>query len=404
MKILSLSCVYPNPAEPLLGVFVRARLRRVAESAEVKVMAPVPVFDYWSARNGKGMFYARVPARMEDGPIEVLYPRWIHLPFGAALHAILLCAEILIPVRRLHSRFAFELIDAHFACPTGIAAGLLARAVGVPFLVTLRGNETLYAKRFLCRLLMRRELRRAARVICVSDRLRDFAISLGVESAKAITIPNGIDTERFRPHDRAQSRREMGLPQKGRIVLTAGGLIERKGHHRVIRALDELRREGLEAHLAIAGAAAREGHYEAEIRGLVAKLGMESTVTFLGAVKPERMPVAMSAADVFCLASTREGWPNVVHEAMACGTPVVATDVGGVPDMIPSAEYGVIIPIDDAVALRDALRQALTKSWDCEAIARLARARSWEKVGLEVVEQMQAVLAGETPGQGSDRG
>jgi glycosyltransferase involved in cell wall biosynthesis len=392
MKILGLSCVYPNPAEPLLGGFVRARLERVADSAEVKVVAPVPVFDYWSALHGKGLFYAAVPARIEDGPIEVLHPRWVHPPFGSALLANLLYAEIVRPVKRLRRRFPFELIDAHFAYPTGVAAGLLARAMGVPFLITLRGNETMYARRPGCRMLMRRELRRAARVICVSERLRDFALLLGVEPAKAVTIPNGIDKQRFHPRDRVQSRRACGLPENAPIVLSAGTLIERKGHHRVIRALHELRREGVEAHLAIAGAAGREGHYEAEIRRLVAELDMQSSVTFLGAVTPDRMPEVMSAADVLCLASTREGWPNVVHEAMGCGAPVVATDVGGVPDMIPSEAYGAIVPVDDAAALRDALWQALAKNWDREEIARMAGARSWERVGLEVTEQMRAVI------------
>jgi glycosyltransferase involved in cell wall biosynthesis len=101
----------------------------------------------------------------------------------------------------------------------------------------------------------------------------------------------------------------------------------------------------------------------------------------------------ISAADVMCLATTREGWPNVVHEALACGTPVVATDVGGIPDMIPSEDHGMVVPVNDAAALRDALRKALAKFWDHAAISARARARSWDRVAAEVLEQMRQVLA-----------
>ena len=159
-----------------------------------------------------------------------------------------------------------------------------------------------------------------------------------------------------------------------------------------MRALHELRAEGVRACLVIVGSAGPEGTYEEPLRKLAAELGLQDQVRFLGQVAPEALPELMSAADVLCLATTREGWPNVVHEALACGTPVVATDVGGIPDMIPSLEHGFVVPVNHAAALREALREALARSWDHAAISARARARSWDQVAAEVLAQMQQVL------------
>jgi teichuronic acid biosynthesis glycosyltransferase TuaC len=393
MKILTLSTTFPNPQYPGRGGFVRARLARLADRAEVKVVAPVQVVNYWQLRAGRRTSGPAVPAERMDGKLEVFHPRWMSIPLGGGLNGLALFAQVLGLAKTIRQRFPFELIDAHFAFPDGIAAWLLARSLGVPYLVTLRGNETLHAGHRFRRMLIRRALCKADRVISVAVSLRQFAISLGVDPAKAVTIPNGIDPGIFYPRDRAASRRKYGIADGQRIILSVGALIERKGHHRVMRALHELRAEQVRACLLIAGSAGPEGLYEEPLRKLVGELGLQDQVRFLGQVAPETLPELMSAADVLCLATTREGWPNVVHEALACGTPVVATDVGGIPDMIPSEEHGIVVPVNQPAALRDALRKALAKSWDHAAISARARARSWDQVAAEVFEQMHQVLA-----------
>ena len=194
-------------------------------------------------------------------------------------------------------------------------------------------------------------------MICVADNLRQVRHLPGRDPAKAVTIPNGVDPEMFYRRDRAASRHKHRIAGDERIVLSVGALIERKGHHRVMRALYELRMQNIDASLLIAGGPGPEGVYEEPLRHLVAELGMQDRVRFLGQVAPETLPELMSAADVLCLATTREGWPNVVHEALACGTPVVATDVGGIPDMIPSDGAWVCLPLNNAMALQDGLRR-----------------------------------------------
>lgn len=270
---------------------------------------------------------------------------------------------------------------------------MLSKTLGVPFLVTLRGNETMHAAYPLRGRFIRDAVRGAGRVVCVSESLRKFAVSLGAEPSRTRTVPNGIDTKIFYPRDREESRRKHAIPEGVKVILSAGALIERKGHHRIIEALKDLESEGVHAQLLIAGSAGREGRFEERIREVVSQLQMESKVRFLGQVAPAVLPELMSAADLLCLASSREGWPNVVHEAMGCGAPIVATDVGGVADVVPSESYGYVIPFNDRAALRNALRDALEKQWDRPKIIEWAAARSWEQVAAEAVEEMQKAVA-----------
>lgn len=392
LRVLSLSTVFPRPAEPAHGIFVARRLESLSRLAEVRVIAPVPVFEY-----GKG-FRERskpgeVPAARQMGAIPVLHPRWIYPPAGGVLNACWLAARLLPILHSLARAHPFDLIDAHFGYPDGIAASILAAAMGVPFTITLRGNETMHTQHAFLRGAMARAVCRASRVITVSEPLREFAISLGAAPERVRTIPNGVDAATFAPQNGAQAREKYGIAPDEKFVLCAGALIERKGHHFAIRALAEVLRRRSDVRLVIAGGAGREGFYESRLRDEVRALGLEGRVKFAGPVPPAELAGLMSAADVFCLASLREGWPNVVHEALACGCPVIASKVGGVPEMIPDGESGTIIPCRDQQALNAALQAALDRTWNRAAISEKARERSWEQVAAEVFTELEQVRA-----------
>jgi len=382
VRILSLSCVYPNPGEPGLGVFVRSRLQHLAALAELKIIAPVALLDYGSMPE-RFTAVRGVPRRRWDGDIEVFHPRWIYTPFWGSVPCLFL--RLLPVLLRIRKCFPFQVLDAHFGYPEGVVACLLTRIVQLPFTVTLRGSETMHAKYSSRRLLMRWSLRRAGRVIAVSERLRDFAISLGVDACRVTTIPNGIDGAMFSMRSKSECRKNFGIPQEARAVLSAGLLIERKGHHHVIRALRALRHQGVNAELWIVGSSGREDRFERSIRTIVSDLQLSGVVHFLGHVRQETLAELMSAVDILCLASNREGWPNVVHEALACGTPVVATNVGAIPALIQSEEYGLIVPVDDQIALLEALMTALRKTWNRELISAWGRSRTWVAVAAEVL-------------------
>jgi glycosyltransferase involved in cell wall biosynthesis len=384
MKVLSLSTVFPNPDERGLGPFVRARLTAIAEFAEVKVLAPLPVLDY---TNPKGHIHRRraFPATGVDGPIEVFFPRWIFPPLGTPLNILCLFLRLYPMVRRLRSRFRFNLIDAHFGYPEGVAAALLAQAFHVPYTITLRGSEAVFVRNRYRRLAMGWAFRRANGIITVSEELRRLAIAQGVAANKVVTIPNGIDQNVFYPRNRAQARGKYGIAPSRKTIVSAGEIIEAKGHQYVAQAVRELVTEGVDVELLIVGSTARGGpKYEATLRGFVANLDLGNRVRFIGWADPEEMAELLSAADVFCLASFTEGWPNVVHEAQACGTPIVATRVGAVPDMVPTMEYGLTVPVRDVPALVRALRTALATEWDHKQIALWGGSRSWSQVAQEV--------------------
>ena len=392
-KILSLSCVYPNPAQPGLGLFVQRRLHHLAELVPLEIVAPFSMVQYGSSKGNRlRLGKSRCPKSRKDGSAEVLHPRWAYPPYAGSVTAVWLFLALLLPLARIRKRFAFDILDTHFGHPEGVAGYFLSLAFGIPFTMTLRGNEPRHGAAGLGRWLMGLAVRRASRVFTVSERLRQFAIGLGADPGKVKTIPNGVDTSVFFPRDRVQSRIQHNLPLDRPLILSAGALVERKGHHRIVEVMGSLSVSGAAPHLLIAGGPGPEGQYEGKIRKLAVGLGLEHSVHFLGPVPAEVLAELMSAADVLCLSSTNEGWPNVVHEALACGTPVVATDVGAVPDMLAGGLYGHIIPVNDSGALRLALQSALEKDWDRAAVSVWGQARSWSQVAREVLNEFQQIV------------
>ena len=393
LKVLSLSLVYPNPAEPGLGPFVQARLQHVAACADLKVVAPVPVIDY-SGPNGKFGACRSVPSRRQDNGVDVLHPRWLYPPGGTPLNVLCLALRLAWTFTGLRRTFPFQIIDAHFGYPGGVAAALLAKWFGCAFIVTLRGSEIKFAAYRYRRLCMGWALRRAGAIIAVSSALRQLAIEAGADRARVVSIPNGVDGQIFRPRGKDACRAKFDVKAGTRVIVCAGELMEAKGHHLVIRALDSLVKEGVNAELFIAGGVARGGRpFDKELSGLVAGLQLERRVHRLGWLQPDDLADLMSAADVFCLASFSEGWPNVVQEALACGTPVVASNVGAVAQMISAGEHGFVVPARDQGALNDALKAALSHPWNRTAIAEWGQRRSWDQVALEVMDVMERVAA-----------
>lgn len=387
MKILTFTTVYPNPKEPGLGIFIRRRIQAMSKLAKVKVVAPVPIFNYQRrAFSLKGS----IPFTRDDDGVEVIAPRWFYPPGLNGLNPFFLYSGVRPAISRLRQTYQFDVIDAHFAHPDGVAATMLAEAFRCPFTITLRGNELEHSKHPSRRRRMSWALRRAAYVIAVANPLRELALELGVEPQRVSTIPNGVDTAIFHPRDRDAMRAKYAVPPSSRLIVSAGNLIELKGHQHTMQSVRSLSDAGTNVTLFVAG---RGSSYEPTLRALVSQLKLEQRVRFLGQVSPEALAELMCAADVFCLASSREGWPNVVHESLACGTPVVATRVGGAPEMIPSDDFGILVPPNDTTALTEALRSALSKEWNCEHIAAWGQSRSWDQVASEVMRVFERIVA-----------
>jgi glycosyltransferase involved in cell wall biosynthesis len=254
----------------------------------------------------------------------------------------------------------------------------LGRWLGLPVTVTLRGTEVPQSRNPALVPKLREVFRDADQVITVSDSLRQLAYSLGLPQARGQVVGNGVDAERFRPVSKSEARQRFALPKEAKVLITVGGLVERKGFHRVIACLPSLLEKHPDLHYLVVGGPCPEGDMTQALKDQVAKLGLTERVHFLGPISPDDLKWPLSAADIFVLSTRNEGWANVILEAMACGVPVVASDVGGNAEVVSSSELGAIVPFDDQAALTAALDQALLLGWHAHTIRAYAEENSWD--------------------------
>jgi teichuronic acid biosynthesis glycosyltransferase TuaC len=374
LRVLTFTSLYPNAAMPNFGVFVENRIRRVAETGEVdvRVVAPVPWFPSSRPMFGRYASWARVPRREIRHGLEVMHPRYPLVPkIGVLSHPLAMAVGAMTEIRRLRRRgFGFDLIDAHFYFPDGVAALLVGLALQRLVAITARGTDlSHYPQRHpLARRAIAWASGRAAASIVVSAALGKILIRLGAPPSRLHILPNGIDLDLFRPLDRREARRQLGVT--GTVLASVGALIELKGHHLAIEALTTLPN----CQLIIAG----DGPDRRHLGALAATLEVASRVRFLGEVPHGELASVYSAADVLVLASSREGWPNVLLEAMACGTPVVATAVGGVPEMLTTPAAGRLVYQRNGSSLSAAVAALLTDRPDRAAARRHAELFSWD--------------------------
>jgi len=382
VKVLSFSYCFPSSVAPSWGVFVLQRVRALARLVDLEVASPVSVFPLWSRLQG-----SLPPRREQQSGLTVHHPRFFYVPkllksrdgwfYGRGLRRWM---------RRYCDRRRPDLLDAHFVWPDGVGVADLARRMGIPYTITLRGKIYPCLESRSMREQCAEALRRAAAVISVSGPMADEAVALGVDPGKIYVIPNGVDTERFRPQDKAEARRRLDLPEDVKLLVLVGHLKPTKGHGELVRALAKLPED---VHAVLVGGQVERINYRDRLGALIDELGLAGRVRLDGPQPYERIPTYLAAADVGVLASHREGCPNVVLEALASGRPVVATDVGAVPDIL-GPDAGRIVPAKDPDAMAAALSEVLAQTWSPEDLSRSGCVKSWDTVAREV----QAVFAG----------
>jgi glycosyltransferase involved in cell wall biosynthesis len=341
---------------PQHGIFVENRLRHLVAGGEVAslVVAPVPWFPFQHKAFGRYASFARVPREEQRHGLTVLHPRYPLLPkAGMSSAPVLMYAALRKPCAEiLKARFSFDLIDAHYFYPDGVAAALLGRSLGKPVVITARGTDVNLIPAYrVPRRLVRWAAARAAGVAAVSEALRERLIELGVPAGRVQVLRNGVDLALFAPRDRAVARRELGLDAAGPIVLSVGSLLPVKAVDLVIRAVAALPK----AILVVVG----DGPDKPKLQRLAQDLSLGERVRFLVSMAQPRLATAYNAADVLVLASAREGCPNVVLEALACATPVVAAAVGGVPEIVREPAAGRLIEDRTPAAIAGALSAVL---------------------------------------------
>lgn len=378
VRSLLFSSLYPSSVRPGHGVFVETRLRELLSGGEVqtKVVAPVPWFYSSDPRHGVHGLMAATPRREVWHGVDVLHPRY-PLPPKVGMHIapLSLALGAVGAVRTLlREGFDFDLIDAHYFYPDGVAAALLAKWFDKPFVITARGSDlNLIGQYPLPRRMMLWAARRSQGCIGVSQALVDVLLSWGLPPTLMHKMRNGVDLTRFAPVEPGLARQRLRL-EGSPLLISVGHLVELKGHHLAIETLAAISPQHPAARLVIVG----DGEERGRLQALAERLGLGPRVVFAGAVPNTALSDWYSAADLLMLASSREGWANVLLEAMACGTPVVATRVGGNAEVLGDAEVGRLVRARDTASLAEAVLSLLARPPERAAVRRYAEQFSWQ--------------------------
>ena len=390
MKVLVFTSLYPNNVWPNHGVFVKERMTQFAmvNGCDVRVIAPVPYFPRLKINNKWG--YSQVSKREIIEGLPVYHPRYFMIPkVGMAIQGLFMFLFVVLRVREVQRDFNFDVIDAHYLYPDGFVAVLLGRVLRKPVVVSARGSDINLFKDFrIIRRILQFTLLKADRVIAVSHALKEAIIGLNIPREKISVIPNGVDSRKFYPLTKKEARMKLGLPDK-KIILSVGKLTPNKGFELLIKAIRILKEKyhRRDIYLCIVG----DGGMQDELKKIKSSNGLDADIYLVGGVPHQELVYWYNAADLFCLASGREGWPNVVLESLACGKPVVATAVGGIPEIITSDRVGLLSERKEE-DIADKIQCALKKNWSAEEIVNHAKKHTWDKTAISVLEVLQSTL------------
>ncbi|MEM7479276.1 MAG: glycosyltransferase [Planctomycetota bacterium] len=395
MRILVLSATFPASAEPGRGVFVKERAKALKNYADfdIRVVAPVP----WAPPIKRFSNWYRLSqyARSEilDG-LPVTRPRYFLPPkIGGYFHPSCMYRSVAKCVDRIRTEFEFDLIDAHFVFPSGVVAAKLGRRYGVPVAMTGRGEDML---RFPSNVIMRKSIEWALNnADCCIGVSREIATAMrnnGAAESKIQVVPNGIEFEKFNVLDKEECRERLNLPSEKKIILGVGDRLELKGFHLLVDAMPEVLKIHPNAHLIIVGGKGRFGRdYTSEIERRIAEHHLENQVSLAGPKPHKELVEWYNAADLFALMSSREGSPNVLIEALACGLPAIGTPVGGIPDELNVPLRGRVLSERSVSAASQAICDCLSKTWDRQAIHESMRGRNWCTTATRLAEMLQDV-------------
>ncbi|WNO54392.1 glycosyltransferase [Stakelama saccharophila] len=369
MRVLTLSTLFPDASRPNFGIFVERQTLGLAARADVgvAVVAPVGLPPFPLSRLPRHRALAGLPTKESRSGLNVWRPRFRTLPgTGGRFHAPALHRALVPLLDTLRERFPFDVIDAEFFFPDGPAAIALGRRYGVPVSIKARGADIHHwGHAPATTAQVAAAARRADGILAVSGAMADDIAALGPPRERIAVHRTGVDHQRFAAGDGAA---RIGRPAAP-LILSVGALIPRKGHHILVDALLRLPT----AHLWIAG----EGEDRRRLAARIAARGLQSRVRLLGAVPHADLPPLFAAADVMALASASEGLANAWVEALASGTPIVITDVGGARELLANGDAGRIAPRTPK-GFAAAIADLLARPPDAESVRAAAAPYSWQ--------------------------
>ncbi len=373
MRVLCVTRIFPNRVEPSFGPYNQKQLAALATLGwDVTVINPIPWFPFASALGSRtrASISSGVPAKDRIAGLPVLHPRFVHVPRVTTVHAPLYAASVYADARALKGRY--DVVLSPFAYPDGVASILLGQLLDVPVVVKLHGGDmNVAAKTPAVARWLRWAFGRVSRIVAVSYPLAEAAHGFGVPWSRLVVVEDGVDASVFRIRDRREAKLEAGLDPERRYIVYVGRLERRKGVYELMDAFGKIAEATSDVDLILVG----DGEDTAACKQWAEKLGRRVVLT--GTVGIDEVARYYAASDITTLPSYAEGTPNCVIEALACGRPVVATRVGGVPDMIHDDRMGELVEARDVEGLVAAFERSLSRTYDAAEIVRLTGRGTW---------------------------
>jgi teichuronic acid biosynthesis glycosyltransferase TuaC len=389
LRVLAITNLFPHEAKPWFAPFNKRQFGALGKLCELEVLGAIPYFPA-ATRFAPGSEAAQsknAPSVEVIAGLKVRHPRWLHVPKITQYTAGALFTASLLP-HVMQYRGKIDAILGGWAYPDGVAAILLAKMLGVPVVVKTFGSDINGLDGSMgARKQLEFFLPRAERVVAVSRQLKDKIINLGVLEERIDVVHDGVDAKVFYPRDRAAARRELQLTEDAPTVVYVGNVLQTKGLFDLIDSFQSVLHEIPDAQLVIVGSGAEMGACQER----AASLG--SSVIFAGRQPPDSIPQWMAAADIVTLPSWAEGTPNVVREASACGRRVVASNVGGIPDILDQQLLGELIPPREPKALAKALIRGISDDYDADAVAKIGASHSWDDSATDLLASLESAVA-----------
>jgi teichuronic acid biosynthesis glycosyltransferase TuaC len=397
MNVLSISTMFPSANDPIFGIFVKRRLTALSKIVNLTIASPRPYFPFITMSK---KYESRKNEPYEENitdKTKVYFPRFLSFPMILKpLDGFFLFLTVFIFILKIRAKgIKFDIFDAHIAYPDGFAAVMLGKIFKVPVTITLRGHDVNYLPRYPIR---KKQviyaLKKANKVFSVANALRLQAGELGIDINKITVASNGVEASIFAPMDQKQVRKELGLEENKTILLSIGYLVPRKGFDLLIDALRIIinKYSITNTKLVIVGGRGGEEYIKDKLISQIKRLDLDNDVLFVDAKKNEDLVKWYNCSDVFCLASSLEGWPNVILESLACSIPVVATNIWGIPEIIGNdTELGVLVD-RNVSCIADGIHTALKKSWNKKYIRDFALTKTWDDTAILIKREMEKVI------------
>ena len=395
MRILTYSSILPNALQPSQGIFTFQRLGALSRrpNNHVDFIAPIPSVPRWLPA-GPRSFYRDIPKSEIIEGFRIFHPRYSLIPkISMPWHGRLMYMGSHKTVEQLHRENPYDLLDAQYIYPDGYAGVLIAKKLGIPVVLSALGTDVnVFPKFKRVAPKIRWALQQADGILAVSNSLKAATASAGVAAGKICVIGNGVDTKRFHPLDRHEARRALNLEGPGPFVISVGTLDPNKGHQLLIAAVAELagRYPAMKAYIA------GEGPYQSALTHQIREKKLADRIMLIGKRPHAELNTWFNAADVSCLLSEREGWPNVLLESLAAGTPVIATRAGGIAEVINSSELGTLAE-RNAPAITAAIDAALKHPWDRKPLVTYAAQHTWDEVAAQIEDYFRTILSPRNP-------